>query len=102
MVREGDLLWTPSRERIEQSHLTAFTRWLERERGRRFESYDALWHWSVEDLEGFWQAIWDYFRVESSAPAQRALGSRKMPGAQWFPGARLNYAQHALRHERPN
>lgn len=59
----------------------------------------ALWRWPVTDLEAFWQAVWDYSGVEASVPPERVLGSREMPGAQWFPGARLNYAQHALRHE---
>jgi acetoacetyl-CoA synthetase len=102
MVREGELLWTPSPARREKSHLTAFTRWLERERGLRFETYDALWQWSVQDIEGFWRAIWDYFGVRSSTPFTRVLGRREMPGAEWFPGARLNYAEHALAHERPD
>ena len=100
-VREGDLLWTPSAERIAGANLTAFTTWLAAERGLRFEGYHALWRWSVEDLDGFWQAVWDYSGVEASAPPERVLGRRSMPGAEWFPGARLNYAQHALRCEQP-
>jgi acetoacetyl-CoA synthetase len=102
MVNEGDLLWTPSPERASKAHLTRFTRWLASERGKSFASYADLWQWSVDDLEGFWQAIWDYFKVQSSAPHTRVLADRRMPGAQWFPGARLNYAQNVLRHERPN
>jgi len=101
MIKEGDVLWTPSAERVERSHLTAFMRWLARERNLELSSYDALWNWSITELEAFWQAIWDYFGVQASAPPERVLASRKMPGAQWFPGARLNYAEHALRHERP-
>jgi acetoacetyl-CoA synthetase len=100
-VQEGDLLWTPSAERIVGANLTAFTTWLAAERGLRFEGYHALWRWSVEDLDGFWQAVWDYSGVEASAPPERVLGRRSMPGAEWFPGARLNYAQHALRCEQP-
>jgi acetoacetyl-CoA synthetase len=102
MLNEGDLLWTPSPARVNKAKLTAFMRWLASERGKAFDSYARLWQWSVDDLEGFWQAVWDYFRVESSAPYSRVLEDRHMPGAKWFPGARLNYAQHALRHERPN
>jgi acetoacetyl-CoA synthetase len=102
MVNEGDLLWTPSPARVEKTHLTAFMRWLAQERGHTFANYEALWQWSVDDLEGFWQAIWDYFKVQSSTPYERPLADRRMPGAKWFPGARLNYAQHALRHERPD
>jgi len=102
MVNEGDLLWTPTPERVAKSHLTAFMRWLAKERGLKFAGYAELWQWSVDDLEAFWQAIWDYFDVRSSTPYERVLADRRMPGAKWFPGARLNYAEHVLRHERPN
>ena len=99
-VREGELLWTPSAAQVEDANLTRFTKWLLLERGLQFDSYDSLWQWSVTDLEGFWQAIWDYFGIQSSAQHTRVLGKRTMPGAEWFPGARLNYAQHVLRNER--
>ena len=98
-MQPGDLLWTPGPDRIRRANVTAFADWLARERGRRFADYTALWRWSVEDLEGFWQALWDYFPIDSSAPYTRVLGRRSMPGAEWFPGARLNYAQHVLRRE---
>jgi acetoacetyl-CoA synthetase len=58
--------------------------------------YAGLFRWSVEDLEGFWQAVWDHFGLRAHTPAQRVLGRREMPGAEWFPGARLNYAEHML------
>jgi acetoacetyl-CoA synthetase len=102
MLNEGDLLWTPSAERVAKSNVTAYMRWLEKERGLKFSNYEQLWRWSATDLEAFWQSIWDYFNVQSSAPHERVLADRRMPGAQWFPGARLNYAQNVLRHERPN
>jgi acetoacetyl-CoA synthetase len=98
-VTEGDLLWTPSAERVSHAHLTHYLGWLA-ERGRRFDSYRALWQWSIDDQEGFWGSLWEYFGVRASQPYERVLGSRTMPGAQWFPGSRLNYAEHALRHER--
>ena len=98
-MQEGDLLWTPGPEQIAHANVSAFGRWLERERGLRFADYGELWRWSVHDIEGFWQALWDYFHIECSAPPARVLGKRAMPGAQWFPGARLNYAQHVLRAE---
>src|SRR5207342_3605115 len=100
-VRDGDLLWTPGPDRIERANVTAFIRWLARERGLDFEGegYSALWHWSVTDLDGFWQAVWDYCGIDASAPPTAVLGRRGMPGAEWFPGARLNYAQHVLRRE---
>ncbi|MEU1518609.1 acetoacetate--CoA ligase [Streptomyces sp. NPDC005811] len=102
VVAEGDLLWTPGPQRIAAARVTRFTDWLARERGLRFAGYDALWHWSVTDLEGFWGALWDYFGVRSATPYSAVLGSREMPGAEWFPGARLNYAEHVLRQERPD
>jgi len=100
-VREGDLLWTPSAARVADANLTAFMSWLASQRGLRFDGYHALWRWSVGDLEGFWRAVWDYSGIDASAPPERVLGRRAMPGAEWFPGARLNYAQHILRRERP-
>ncbi len=102
MAVEGELLWQPSPARREKSHVTHFVNWLRRERGLSFDTYQELWQWSVRDLEAFWAAVWDYFQVRSSAPYTRVLGRREMPGAQWFPGARLNYAEHALAHERPD
>ena len=72
--------------------------WLARERGLTFASYDALWRWSVTDLEAFWQSIWDYFEVYSPTPHSAALAENRMPGAVWFPGAQVNYAQQVLRH----
>ncbi|MGH8260380.1 MAG: AMP-binding protein, partial [Steroidobacteraceae bacterium] len=70
-------------------------------RGLNFETYDALQRWSVDDLDAFWSSIWEYFGIQASTPYERVLGRREMPGTEWFPGARLNYAEHALRHERP-
>lgn len=96
VTREGDLLWTPSPERRAASRLTDYMRWLERERGLRFDSYDALHAFSTTDLSAFWQSIWDYFGVIGHAPARAVLEGR-MPDVHWFPGARLNYAEHALR-----
>jgi acetoacetyl-CoA synthetase len=100
-VREGDLLWTPGPDEVARANLTAFTGWLARERNLRFPGYDALWQWSVTDLAGFWQAIWDYFGVTSASPPSAVLADPGMPGARWFPGARLNYAEHVLAAQRP-
>ncbi|MCW2678258.1 MAG: acsA2 [Modestobacter sp.] len=99
-VREGDLLWTPSPERVEGTRLTAFTRWAAQRTGRTFADYAQLWEWSTTELEEFWQAIWDWFDVRSSVPHTAVLKARTMPGAVWFPGARLNWAEHVLRSER--
>jgi acetoacetyl-CoA synthetase len=97
-VSEGDLLWEPSPDQVARANITRFTRWLAGTRRLRFGSYDELWRWSVTDLDGFWQAVWDYCGIEASTPPTAVLGRRTMPGADWFPGARLNYAEHILRH----
>ena len=82
-----DVLWQPSAERIERATITRFAR----ARGLPVD-YEALWRWSVSDLEGFWRAIWEHFGVEGSP--DRVLGSRDMPGAEWFPGMEVSYAAH--------
>ena len=75
-----------------------YQNWLREQRGLSFGSYDALWRWSVTDLDAFWQSIWDYFELRSPTKHSAVLGSSKMPGAQWFPGAQSNYAQQVFRH----
>ena len=93
----GELLWTPSPEVVERSNLTAYARRLEAERGLDFGGdYDALWRWSIEDLDGFWATIWEDFDVQASAPYEQVLTRREMPGARWFEGAELNYAENLL------
>ncbi|HET7121267.1 MAG TPA: acetoacetate--CoA ligase [Solirubrobacterales bacterium] len=92
----AELLWEPSPEAIERSRLTEFMRWLEAERGLSFSGYHELWQWSVDDLEGFWSAIWEFFGVQADGEPRPVLASREMPGARWFPNARLNYAEHVF------
>jgi acetoacetyl-CoA synthetase len=99
-MRPGEQLWIPTAARVRDANVTAFSEWLERARGLQFDDYAALWRWSVEDLDGFWGALFEYFHIDCSAPPSCVLARRNMPGAQWFPGARLNYAQHVLRRER--
>ena len=99
-MTEGELLWTPDPARAEASQVARFMRFLTDTRGRAFASYEALWRWSVTDLEGFWGAVWSFYDVHSAAPYERVLASRDMPGAVWFPGSRVNYAEHMLRYER--
>ena len=94
MRRPGDVLWAPARD--QGSALDAFTAWLAARHGLRFDAYDELWRWSTDELEAFWGAIWEYFDVGSSAPRE-VLPQRVMPGAEWFPGATVNYAEEVLR-----
>ncbi len=91
-------LWQPSPERVEQAGITRYLRWLASERGLRFDDYEALWRWSVTDLEAFWDSIWHFGGVLGHTPYRRVLDRRVMPGARWFEGATLNYAEHTLRH----
>src|SRR3954453_11716082 len=82
------ILWTPPAALVERAAMTAYLR----ERG--LSTYAELWRWSVEDLDGFWGSIWDRFGVGERGP--EVLASRAMPGAVWFPGTLVNYAEHAL------
>ncbi|WP_287984193.1 acetoacetate--CoA ligase [Diaphorobacter sp.] len=72
--------------------------WLQAQNGLRFDDYDALWRWSTTDLDAFWQSVWDYFDLQSPTPHSAVLAKNVMPGAQWFPGAQVNYARQVLRH----
>ncbi|WP_329788267.1 acetoacetate--CoA ligase [Lentzea sp. DG1S-22] len=90
-----ELLWRPDPTR--DNGMTAFRTWLRSERGHDFPDYESLWEWSVSDLEGFWGAVASYFDVRFHSAPERVLGSADMPGARWFPGSTLNYAEHALR-----
>ena len=94
---DAPVLWEPSSERRQRATLTRYMDWLRAERGVDVKDYHALWRWSVDELEDFWATIWDFFQVQASAPYERVLGRREMPGAEWFPGARLNYAEHIFR-----
>ncbi len=90
-------LWSPPADARSRTRIGRYLSWLEERRDRSFATYDELWRWSVEDLEGFWSSIWDHFEVTARAPFERVLTHRAMPGTEWFPGALLNYAEHALR-----
>ena len=78
--------------------LRLYMDWLARERGLHFPAYDDLWRWSVTELDAFWQSIWDYFDLQSPTPHRAALARNAMPGAEWFPGAQVNYVQQVFRH----
>ncbi|MEU1751270.1 acetoacetate--CoA ligase [Micromonospora matsumotoense] len=93
----GDVLWTPPADVRERSRIGGYLRWLREHRGLDFADYDALWQWSVTDLDAFWRSIWDHFEVVAHTPPTATLGDAAMPGARWFPGATLNYAENVLR-----
>lgn len=91
------VLWAPDAKTRDEARITAFIEWLQRDHGRAFDGYHDLWSWSIGDLDGFWNAVKDYFRVSFSTPAQGPSRIDTMPGAAWFPGAHLNYAEHVMR-----
>lgn len=98
MVSEGQLLWTPDAAFADGSNVAHFIRWL-RDSGRAdVADYESLRRWSVDEIEKFWASIWDYFEVVSSTPYRQVLDRRVMPGAKWFEGSRVNYAEHLLRY----
>ena len=94
---EGTRLWKPSEEFKENARISEYMKWLKAEKDLAFEDYNDLWEWSVTDLESFWASVWEYCGVEASQPYEKVLGKREMPGAEWFPGAELNYAEHVLK-----
>ena len=94
----GKALWTPSKERFDASSMAQFERFLKETRNLSFEDYNAMWRWSVDDLDAFWTAIWDYFDVRASACPEKMLVKRQMPGMEWGKAARLNYADNILKH----
>jgi acetoacetyl-CoA synthetase len=86
----------PADDVLDRTEIGRYLRWLADERGLTFADYQQLWRWSVTDLPGFWSSIWDFCGVRAHTPYEQVLGSREMPGAQWFTGATLNYAEHAV------
>jgi acetoacetyl-CoA synthetase len=91
------IVWEPSSERIASATITRYREWLNETRGLELVGYHDLWQWSVDELEAFWASIWEFFEVEASEPYKRVLTQREMPGADWFPGARLSFAEHVFR-----
>jgi acetoacetyl-CoA synthetase len=92
----GEIVWAPPPDVRATTRIGAFLAWLDRTRGMQFAGYDELWRWSVADLDGFWQACTEWSGVRWHDWPDVALAHRAMPGADWFPGSSLNYAEHAL------
>jgi acetoacetyl-CoA synthetase len=97
-TEQPTILWEPTDEQVERATITRFSRWVADTRGVDVAGdYHALWRWSVDDIEAFWAAIWEFFEVESESGYEKVLGSREMPGTEWFPGATVSYARHIFR-----
>ncbi|GAA3763978.1 acetoacetate--CoA ligase [Streptomyces tremellae] len=91
-------LWQPSSERIAAAQITRFQEWAATHHGAPADGgYPALHRWSVESLDAFWAAVAEWFDIRFATPYEQVLGDRAMPGAQWFTGSTLNYAEHSLR-----
>lgn len=96
MADENPILWTPGADRIENARIAQYMRWLEAERGLTFPDYNALWDWSVREIEEFWTSIIAFCDLPISGWSE-VLPERKMPGADWFPGAVTNFAAQMLK-----
>jgi acetoacetyl-CoA synthetase len=96
---EPDLLWSPPDDAWEATQIGAFARAAADRHGVDVGDYAALWHWSVDDLDAFWQLVVDHFEIRFHARPSRVRSGGAMPGVSWFPDATLNYAEHALRHD---
>ena len=93
----GKKLWEGSLHFKESSHLYHYQQWLSSNHGLKFNSYHELWEWTINNIEDFWESIWNYFDVISHSQYTKVLSSRKMPAGKWFEGATLNYAEHLFR-----
>ena len=99
-VKEGDLLWAPSQEKMASSRMMAYMAWLRENKGLEQIDYPGLWEWSVSHIPEFWESIWQFFDVHASRPWTDILQGG-MPGARWFMGSELNYAEHVFRSASP-
>ncbi|OGO57953.1 MAG: acetoacetate--CoA ligase [Chloroflexi bacterium RBG_16_72_14] len=95
-MAEPEVLWSPPADARDRSRMRRYLAWLADERGVALATYDDAWRWSVDDPGAFWQSVWDHFGVRSATPSGPALADPRMPGARWFPGASLSYAEHVL------
>ena len=95
----GTIVWEPTPETINHAQLTKFADWLERRNKKHFSTYEQLWEWSVKNTAHFWRAVWDYFDVQYEGHYQHPLDNVVMPGANWFEGTHLNYAEHVFRNK---
>lgn len=97
----AELLWEPDESDLAGARITEFAAFVARRHGVDVGDYAALWSWSVEELGPFWQAVWDFFGIDSDTDPGPALTSMDMPGAQWFPAARINYVDQVFKHADP-
>ncbi len=90
-------LWKPGKSRIKNSNLTAYLKFLKKNYSIDFSSYDELFNWSITEIETFWESMWEYSDIIHSKSYNKVLDELKMPGAKWFIGSKLNFAENLLR-----
>ncbi|MFD2044232.1 acetoacetate--CoA ligase [Ornithinibacillus salinisoli] len=96
-IEEGTLLWEPQDSQRNQSNIYQYMNWLKENKKLHFQDYQSLWKWSVDEIDTFWETIWEYFNIQSQDRYQTILSSHKMPGVKWFPEATVNYTEHIFR-----
>src|SRR5699024_9347905 len=101
-VREGTFLWEPDSERKQNANINHYMQWLKHHKQMEFNDYHSLWKWSTEEIKPFWESIWEYTNIQADEPYQTILTSRKMPGAEWFKEAKINYTKHIFRNRDEN
>src|SRR5262249_19274173 len=91
-------LWQPSAERVSNANMTRFIEFVNQKHRKRFNSYEELYDWSIENIPQFWAALWDFCEMKASKTFETVIDDlHKMPGARWFTGAELNFAENLLR-----
>lgn len=98
-IQEGTLLFEPGKAQIEQANITSYRTWLQECKQIFNKDYYTLWKWSVEDLDTFWESIWEYFQIQSYQPYRAVRSGNQLPGTKWFPGAAINYTEHVFRNK---
>lgn len=93
----GEVLWSPPADVLQTTGMGRYMTWLKENKGQDFTDYPTLWRWSVDNLDDFWESVWEFFEVISHSPHTAVRGRKEMPGTEWFPGATINYAEHMLR-----
>src|SRR5690606_33354705 len=101
-IEQGETLWSPTAGQVEETRLAQFMEYVAQRHGKRFEDYESLWQWSVDEVETFWGTVLQCFQVEADGHPAIVLADSRMPGAKWFPGLRLNYAEHVCRNADPS
>ena len=95
-LADGQIIWEPSKEQIDQTVLTQYVNWLKEKKGLAFHNYHELWKWSVYELENFWASIWDFCEVKAERKYDKVLADNSMPGAKWFEGLETQLCRECI------